>query len=101
VSPVGRSIASLQSKIANVASCCIVKLLAFITVFCNRLTYKVSDMSDLIETNNDRNEAIIKEIVALEREYYFEKRNVKTERQRKLREVIEHHTKPGDAAHDS
>lgn len=37
-------------------------------------------------------EPIIKEIIALERSYFFEKRNVKTERQRKLREIIERHT---------
>lgn len=37
-------------------------------------------------------EPIIKEIIALEREYFFEKKNVKTERQRRLREIIERHT---------
>lgn len=39
---------------------------------------------------------IIREIIELERSYFFEKRNVKTERQRKLRELIERHTKPGE-----
>ena len=38
------------------------------------------------------NEPIIKEIIALERSYFFEKRNVKTERQRKLRDIIERNT---------
>jgi hypothetical protein len=46
-------------------------------------------------------EPIIKEIVSLERQYFFEKRNVKTERQRKLREIIERRTKPGSASDDS
>lgn len=38
---------------------------------------------------------IIQELIELERQYYFEKRNVKTERQRKLRELIERHTPAG------
>ncbi|MEQ8435417.1 MAG: hypothetical protein RIA71_14385 [Oceanicaulis sp.] len=46
-------------------------------------------------------EPIIREIIELERSYFFEKRNVKTERQRKLREIIERHTKPGDISNDS
>ncbi|MBN7757691.1 hypothetical protein JYP46_12765 [Nitratireductor aquimarinus] len=37
-------------------------------------------------------EPIIREIITLERSYFFEKRNVKTERQRKMREIIERHT---------
>lgn len=44
---------------------------------------------------------VIRDIIELERRYYFEKRNVKTERQRKLRELIERHTKPGDHSNDS
>lgn len=57
-------------------------------------------------TGNDdgpekNHEAIIKEIIALERNYFFEKRNVRTERQRKLREIIERHTKVGRADDDS
>ena len=47
------------------------------------------------------NEHIIREVIELERRYFFEKRNVKTERQRKLRDLIERHTKPGDHADDS
>ena len=38
---------------------------------------------------NDTHEKVINEIISLERNYYFEKKNVKTERQRKLREIIE------------
>jgi hypothetical protein len=41
----------------------------------------------------DEDELVIHEIVELERKYFFEKRNVKTERQRKLREIIERHIK--------
>ena len=48
-----------------------------------------------------KNDQIIREIIELERSYFFEKRNVKTERQRKLRDLIERHTKPGDVANDS
>ncbi len=46
-------------------------------------------------------DAIIREIVELERNYFFEKRNVKTERQRKLAELIERHTKSGSSVDDS
>lgn len=54
-------------------------------------------MSSEAEIDDGKNNPIIREIIELERSYYFEKRNVKTERQRKLREIIERHTKPGDA----
>lgn len=47
---------------------------------------------EIVESEDD---PIIREIVELERSYFFEKRNVKTERQRKLREIIERHTKLG------
>ncbi|MCE8532261.1 hypothetical protein KBY24_02590 [Ruegeria pomeroyi] len=53
------------------------------------------------EVNSSKNDPIIREIIELERSYFFEKRNVKTERQRKLREIIERHTKPGAADDDS
>jgi hypothetical protein len=46
-------------------------------------------------------DAIIREIVELERNYFFEKRNVKTERQRKLTELIERHTRSGDSVDDT
>lgn len=41
---------------------------------------------------HEKHDSIIKEIIELERRYFFEKRNVKTERQRNLREIIERHT---------
>jgi len=53
-------------------------------------------MSDDSVPDDGRNDLIIREIIELERSYFFEKRNVKTERQRKLREIIERHTRPGD-----
>jgi len=49
----------------------------------------------------NKQDPIIREIIELERSYFFEKRNVKTERQRKIREIIERHTKPGDISNDS
>lgn len=58
-------------------------------------------MADSEDTVNAKHEPIIKEIIGLEREYFFGKRHVKTERQRKLREIIERHTKAGGAEDDS
>jgi len=46
-------------------------------------------------------DSVVREIIELERSYFFEKRNVKTERLRKLREIIERHTKPEIGSHDS
>ena len=46
-------------------------------------------------------DGVIQELVELERQFYFEKRNVKTERQRKVRELIERHTPVGDSTDDS
>lgn len=48
-----------------------------------------------------KNDPIIREIIELERSYFFGRRNVKTARRRKLRDLIERHTKPGDIANDS
>ena len=47
------------------------------------------------------NEMILKEIIDLERHYFFEKKNVKTERQKKLRELIERHINAKGAEDDS
>lgn len=52
-------------------------------------------------TEDSKNDPVIREIIELERSYFFEKRNVKTERQRKLRDLIERHTKPGSSDDDS
>lgn len=48
------------------------------------------------EASDSKTDPIIREIIELERSYFFEKRNVKIERQRKLREIIERHTKVGE-----
>lgn len=55
------------------------------------------------ETNseNTKNDPIVREIIELQRAYFFEKRNVKTERQRKLKEIIERYVKPGDVSDDT
>ena len=53
------------------------------------------------DATNGKNDPIIREIIELERSYFFEKRNVKTERQRRLRDIIERHTKPGSDLNDS
>ena len=44
---------------------------------------------------------VIREIIELERSYFFEKRNVNTERRRKLRALIERHTNPGNFPDDT
>ena len=58
-------------------------------------------MTEEEKMQDSENDQIIREIVELERRYFFEKRNVKTKRRRKLRELIERHTKPGDYTDDS
>lgn len=58
-------------------------------------------MTDSDDGSKKSHEAIIEEIIILERNYFFEKRTVKTERQRKLREVIERHTMSGGVENDS
>ena len=58
-------------------------------------------MKESVDRSENEHAAAIKEIVALERNYFFEKRNVKTERQRKLRELIERHTTAGGVENDS
>lgn len=60
------------------------------------LTRKVRGMLDNEDIQDMKNDPIVREIIELEREYFFGKRNVNTERRRKLREIIERHTKPGD-----
>ena len=47
------------------------------------------------------NDGVIQELIELERKYYFEKRNVKTERQRKVKELVERYTPAGEEADDS
>ncbi|MCY4167941.1 MAG: hypothetical protein OXE82_06635 [Rhodobacter sp.] len=52
------------------------------------------------DSGGDTN-TVIREVIELERSYFFEKRNVKTERLRKLRDIIERHTKPKAVSDDS
>lgn len=49
-------------------------------------------MSDLTEMAAEKQNKVILEIVELQREYYFENKNKDTERQRKLREIIDRAT---------
>jgi hypothetical protein len=46
-------------------------------------------MDDDSESVDVEVRAAVEQLIQLERQYYFEKRNVKTERQRKVRELIE------------
>ena len=41
------------------------------------------------QESHDGDTKLVEEIISIQRNYYFEKRNVKTERQRKIRELIE------------
>jgi hypothetical protein len=40
---------------------------------------------------DDKTLKIIKEIITLERAYYFERKNVRSERQNKVKDIIERH----------
>ena len=51
--------------------------------------------------DDGKNDPIVREIIELERNYFFERRNVNTERRKKLKAIIERHTKPGDLGNDS
>jgi hypothetical protein len=58
---------------------------------------KAIDMTSEKEIQDSKDDLIIRELIELERSYFFERRNVKTERLKKLRDLIERHTKLGDA----
>ena len=58
-------------------------------------------MTNNQDSQQDKNDPIVREIIELERSYFFEMRNVKTERLRKLRDIIERHTKPGEVTNDN
>lgn len=54
----------------------------------------------MTENDNIKDETvneIIREVIELERKYYFEKRNMKRERRRKLRDIIEKYTLTKDS----
>lgn len=58
-------------------------------------------MDDETKSVEVRQEKIIKEVIFLERKFFFEKRNVKTERQRRIKDIIERHTSPSEVDYDS
>ena len=53
------------------------------------------------DDTSDDTDTVIREVIELERRYFFEKHNVRTERRRKLRDIIERHTKPEAVADDT
>ena len=58
-------------------------------------------MTGDMTSENTKNDPLVREIIELQRAYFFEKRNVKTERQRKLKEIIERHVRPGGDPNDT
>ena len=58
-------------------------------------------MANRAPESSKEHDRLIEEIVELEREFYFENKGKETERRRRLREIIERHTrteKPRDVA---
>lgn len=53
----------------------------------------MSDKS--LEDAEDFMGKLVQDLIRLERSYYFEKRNVKTERQKKVREILERYGNKG------
>ncbi|NNU46291.1 hypothetical protein G9X68_04015 [Rhizobium sp. WYCCWR 11279] len=49
-------------------------------------------MSDTEIGGDSENEHIIEEIIAVQREYYFENKNKESDRRRKLRDIIDRAT---------
>lgn len=47
------------------------------------------------------NQSVIRDIIDLQRRYYFEKRNVKSARRRNLSEIIERHIHKAEKDNDS
>lgn len=64
----------------------------------NLLTFLAAGdgMMDDSEDANPEVQRAVEQLIELERQYYFEKRNVKTERQRKVRELVERHASATD-----
>lgn len=59
----------------------------------------VEDDDDTLSGNFS--ESVVKEIIALERRFYFDKRNAKTERKRQLKKIIERYTSIEASADDT
>ncbi|MFT5331048.1 MAG: hypothetical protein ACI9TB_000508 [Parasphingorhabdus sp.] len=49
-------------------------------------------MSENAEEPTSKTVSVMQEIIELERKFYFEKRNVRTDRLRKVKDIIERHT---------
>jgi len=49
-------------------------------------------MDENAEEPTSKTVSVMHEIIELERKFYFEKRNVKTDRLRKVKDIIERHT---------
>lgn len=49
-------------------------------------------MGDAHAEEDDANHRVIEEIIAVQREFYFENKNKESERRRKLREIIDRAT---------
>ena len=58
-------------------------------------------MSNQEDEKFSKEHPIIREIIELERRYFFEKPGVNTQRAQELQKIIERHTKPGDVTNDS
>ncbi|MVS99785.1 hypothetical protein [Devosia marina] len=76
------------------------KKVAFFGIVCNLQVELKGGVMQESEAQG-KHEPIIKEIIELQRSYFFEKRNVKTERQRKLKDIIERHTQMMGGSDDS
>ena len=62
---------------------------------------KENQMDTEVIIENGKTDELVREIIELERRCFVEKRNVKTERRRKLQAIIERHTKPGSMEDDT
>ena len=78
-------------------------MLIFITKFAILESTQEAEARMTGDTEQEPTESdlIVREIIELQRAYFFEKRNVKTERQRKVKEIIERHVKLGGHSDDS
>jgi len=54
--------------------------------------------TDQPDRRDDSHDRVIEQIVALQREFYFENKGKETERRRRLRDIIEHATSNGSTS---
>lgn len=57
---------------------------------------EIGDATTEAPEPDEKTHKIIQEIISLERLYYFEKKNVKSERQKKVKDIIERHSGTAD-----